>query len=437
MNDDKYGLSRRKALGGIGIIGLASAGAGMGTTAFFSDEESFEDNSLEAGELDLYVHYDFYADQGEKLGEYTDSGTVQDNESEGASVSYGLEDVKPGDAGELEFCFSIVDNDAYMWMCGELTENDENTVTEPEAASEYENNDYTDDEIDGDGELADAIEATLYYYDQEEDSKESEIFDGTLRGALFALRNGVPLDGEGSENPVDDRNPFAGVEDSKEENDICVLLDWEVPTEVGNEIQTDSVGFDLSFYAEQSRHNDGTTNPCVTGREGEGFAKLEDELEDASWHARGIYADNDTSTVEAGNAELDIRDPGDNDLTEGGSEWGSSGDTNSFELTIDGGDAIWSVNGDEITVEDAPIPMADGVGVTVKSSKEDAIVTVENIMINGSTPSGATSVSAEEETNHIILEGATLQEGDVVSGDVTFEWDDEPSGEELGFRVDV
>ena len=435
MNDDnRYGLSRRKALGGIGIIGLASAGAGMGTTAFFSDEESFEDNSLEAGELDLYVHYDFYADQGEKLGEYTDSGTVQGNESDGASVSYGLEDVKPGDHGELEFCFSIVDNDAYMWMCGELTENDENGRTEPEG----EVDDTGGDPGEGRGELADSIGATLYHYDHESESKKSELFDGTLRGALLALRRGVPLDGEGAENPVDDRNPFEGNDSAGEKNDICVRLDWYIdPEEVGNEIQTDSVGFDLSFYAEQSRHNDGTNNPCVTGREGEGFAKLEDELEDASWHARGIYADNDDGTVEAGLAELDIRDPGDSDLAEGGSEWGSSGDTNSFEVTIDGGDAIWSVNGDEISVVDAPIPTADGVGVTVKSSKEDAIAKVENLQVNGSTPSGATSVSAEEETNHIILEGATLQEGDVISGDVKFEWNDEPSGEELAFRVDV
>ncbi|WP_138006436.1 choice-of-anchor W domain-containing protein [Halalkalirubrum salinum] len=432
MNDDnRYGLSRRKALGGIGIIGLASAGAGMGTTAFFSDEESFEDNSLEAGELDLYVHYDFYADQGEKLGEYTDSGTVQGDESDGASVSYGLEDVKPGDSGELEFSFSIVDNDAYMWMCGELTENNENGRTEPEA----EVDDTGGDPGEGRGELADSIEATLYYYDQDGDSEESEIFDGTLRGALLALRNGVPLDGEGAENPVDDRNPFEGNDSDGEQNDICVLLDWEIdPEEVGNEIQTDSVGFDLSFYAEQSRHNDGTNNPCVTGREGEDFAKLEDELEDASWHARGIYGDGGG----AANRELDIRLPDDTPVHSGNENfaWPNSQDV-PFELTIENGDAIWSVDGNEVTVEDAPIPMADGVGVTAKSSKEDAIVTVENIMVNGSTPSGATSVSAEEETNHIILEGATLQEGDVISGDVTFEWDDEPSREELGFRVDV
>ncbi|MFB6079846.1 MAG: SipW-dependent-type signal peptide-containing protein, partial [Haloferacaceae archaeon] len=56
-------LTRRKALAGLGAIGAASAGAGLGTSAFFSDQETFENNRLTAGELDLKVdweeHYSF------------------------------------------------------------------------------------------------------------------------------------------------------------------------------------------------------------------------------------------------------------------------------------------------------------------------------------------------------------------------------------------
>lgn len=63
MTSDKYGLSRRKILGGLGAIGVASAGAGLATSAYFSDQESFEENTLTAGELDLKVdweeHYNF------------------------------------------------------------------------------------------------------------------------------------------------------------------------------------------------------------------------------------------------------------------------------------------------------------------------------------------------------------------------------------------
>jgi predicted ribosomally synthesized peptide with SipW-like signal peptide len=51
-----FTVSRRKVLAGLGTIGVASAGAGLGTTAFFSDEESL-DASLDAGRVDLLLDY--------------------------------------------------------------------------------------------------------------------------------------------------------------------------------------------------------------------------------------------------------------------------------------------------------------------------------------------------------------------------------------------
>jgi predicted ribosomally synthesized peptide with SipW-like signal peptide len=50
-------LSRRKALASLGAVGVASAGAGIGTSAYFTDEESFEGNVLTAGELDLVLDW--------------------------------------------------------------------------------------------------------------------------------------------------------------------------------------------------------------------------------------------------------------------------------------------------------------------------------------------------------------------------------------------
>jgi predicted ribosomally synthesized peptide with SipW-like signal peptide len=71
--DNTFELTRRKALAGLGTIGVASAGAGLGTTAFFSDEESFEDNQLTAGELDLRIDwqqtYDGPPGEGAPYGE--------------------------------------------------------------------------------------------------------------------------------------------------------------------------------------------------------------------------------------------------------------------------------------------------------------------------------------------------------------------------------
>jgi predicted ribosomally synthesized peptide with SipW-like signal peptide len=55
-NNNQFSISRRKVLAGLGTIGIASAGAGLGTTAFFSDEEAVS-ASLQAGRLDLLIDY--------------------------------------------------------------------------------------------------------------------------------------------------------------------------------------------------------------------------------------------------------------------------------------------------------------------------------------------------------------------------------------------
>jgi predicted ribosomally synthesized peptide with SipW-like signal peptide len=57
-SNDGLNLSRREILAGLGTVGVASAGAGVGTTAYFSDTENFSDNKLVAGELDLLVDWE-------------------------------------------------------------------------------------------------------------------------------------------------------------------------------------------------------------------------------------------------------------------------------------------------------------------------------------------------------------------------------------------
>ncbi|WP_424013890.1 SipW-dependent-type signal peptide-containing protein [Halorubrum xinjiangense] len=275
MNDDTIGLSRRKMLVGLGAVGVASAGAGLGTTAYFNDTETFENNTLTAGSLDLFVHVDYSEDQGSYAQYSTPSGSfingnvvgqLDDGEvvtQEGDGLSIQVSDLKPGDSGEGEFCFSIVDNPAYMWMCGELTANDENGETEPES---------DDDETPDTGDLADAMEVTVSYCTPDGDGGNvigDEIVSGSLAEVMLALQAGVPLSGDGDASAsLADRPAFEGVTEPFVEGtpniaEQCVCFTWEVPTSVGNEIQTDSVMFDFEFFAVQSRHNDGTHNPCV------------------------------------------------------------------------------------------------------------------------------------------------------------------------------
>ena len=262
MNDDTIGLSRRKMLVGLGAVGVASAGAGLGTTAYFNDTETFEGNSLTAGELDLFVHVDYSEDQGSYAQYQTPDGTYIDGNvvggGDGEPLSIQVSDLKPGDSGEGEFCFSIVNNPAYLWMCGELTANDENGMNEPESDA--------DDTAGGD--LADAMQLTVSYCTSDGEVGD-EIISGSLADVMLALQAGVPLSGDGDASaPLDGRAPFEGVTEpflDQEPNvaEQCVCFEWTVPTSVGNEIQSDSVEFDFEFYAEQSRHNDGTHNPCV------------------------------------------------------------------------------------------------------------------------------------------------------------------------------
>ena len=275
MNDDKIGLSRRKMLVGLGAVGVASAGAGLGTTAYFNDTETFANNELTAGSLDLFVHVDYSEDQGSYAQYSTEPGTYVDGNvvgidgqgSTGEPLSIQVSDLKPGDSGEGEFCFSIVDNPAYMWMCGELTANAENGQSEPETDDDSTGG----DPGDGMGELADAMQVSVSYCTEEDGElvDGDEIVSGSLAEVMLALQAGVPLSGDGdADAPLADRPTFDGVtepfvEGEPNVDEQCVCFEWFVPTSVENEIQTDSVAFDFEFYAVQARHNDGAHNPCV------------------------------------------------------------------------------------------------------------------------------------------------------------------------------
>ncbi|SDY70113.1 vWA domain-containing protein [Halopenitus persicus] len=281
MTDDtnhRHGLSRRRVLGGLGAIGVASAGAGIGTTAYFSDEESFEENSLTAGELDLKLDYKatyaggpgrleeingWYSEDGpgepfdvEEVEDGTyligevpdvDSGDLWEDEVQNTDLCaadlglingdeipvFTLEDVKPGDSGEVTVSLHICDNPAWMYMNGELTANDENTVTEPEASSNDENNDISDSEIEGDGELADAIQTKLWY-----DENCNNVHDGggqEQRDRPLCIQLVIDSSGSiGSSTMADVRSAakeFAGQflpEDEGEETDNMVgVVDFE------------------------------------------------------------------------------------------------------------------------------------------------------------------------------------------------------------------
>ena len=213
-NIDSIGLSRRTVLAGLGAVGVASAGAGLGTTAYFNDTESFEGNQLTAGQLDLLVDwqqtYDFgdgrqfvsahpdHDGDGEQSVEidgevfsYSDFPDEEDEDSNGANLpvldcdnipplseaDFGtdpvtgeemetlvqLTDVKPGDSGEITFSLHLCDNPGYIWMQAANVSQSGGSGTEPELLVDPDNL----------GDLGEAIEARLWY-----DEDCDNVYDG-------------------------------------------------------------------------------------------------------------------------------------------------------------------------------------------------------------------------------------------------------------------
>jgi len=240
MTDDDsaaLNISRRKTLAALGTIGVASAGAGLGTSAYFSDQETFANNRLTAGTLDMVVdweeHYsdwtgeeteyaempmgdeqpnyvlpapddnpnaqdielvisdmqafwdataieaypdadndalqDAIADPCNDLGSLDDvlsSDDRTDNEwTDPGDPLVSLQDVKPGDFGELTLSFHLCENPGFVWFGGDLITNADGENTEPEIDDPDEQQSAEDIGPDTPGELAQQIQVRVWYDD--------------------------------------------------------------------------------------------------------------------------------------------------------------------------------------------------------------------------------------------------------------------------------
>jgi len=390
--DDSFQLSRRKLLASVGAVGGASAAAGLGTTALLSDQERFDGNRVVAGELDMRVAYESYYStlRSGNVPVQREGGTVDNRTRVGlpgdangtASVSVRnasrarafledtrdasfpsgydpldppadpcpnglgdadnappaieLADVKPGDFGSVVFDFALCDNPGFVWLRGSLRDAAENGVTEPEADA--------DAERDGVVELLDAVEAAVWTDDGDgvQDPNESLVASGTLRQVLNALTAGEGLGLAGDLDPTsvggEGRNCFST------NTTHSVVLAWRVPTDVGNEIQSDRVVFDVGLYTEQCRNN-------AASRAGNGYlpqSKLfpqtgatDDE------YGRAVAVDGQTALVGAPNGSVFVLERTDDGTWAQRTvlETGADADEFGTAVGIDGGTALISAPG--------------------------------------------------------------------------------------------
>jgi len=264
----------KKILFSLTTIGLVGALGIWGTTAYFSDTEVSEGNTFTAGSIDLKIdsdcHY-FTQEFGDQV--YIDRGCAESGEWESTDLTtqkfFAFDDVKPGDWGENTLSLTVEDNDAYVCMNIGNMENNENTLIDPEEEA--------GDETAVEGELAENLHFTAWLdqgttagFGNDTDGTEGDnIWQGAeLEPLLFTNESGPASDVlDGKTYALADATVFGGqpltgglthyiglawCAGDMDTTGGAIACDGAT---MGNEVQTDSLTADLSFYAVQSRNN--------------------------------------------------------------------------------------------------------------------------------------------------------------------------------------
>ncbi|APE95375.1 SipW-dependent-type signal peptide-containing protein [Halodesulfurarchaeum formicicum] len=293
--NNSFEISRRKTLAALGTIGAASAGAGLGTSAWFSDTETFEGNTITAGELDLKVDWrqTYTGPNGTELVNAYPGGNGEGMDFECSDLESGddlpegvfgdqehlveLDDVKPGDEGEITFSLHLCDNPGYLWMTLENIAQGPGETPEPEPEPDEGelaenlyleiwkesdcNNELNDEEpvILGEGDGVHTDPVTLA-----QAKEELAYEDGMI------VLSGDGLNGWNIPAGAASRTCFEGDEQH------CIGVRWWIPETVGNVIQGDTLEFDLGFYTEQCRHNQGCAPRDIGLNTGDGGWEITD-----------------------------------------------------------------------------------------------------------------------------------------------------------------
>jgi SipW-cognate class signal peptide len=275
-DDNTYGLSRRKALLGLGTIGVAGIGAGLGTSALFSDTESFTNNTIEAGTTNLQVTLGLVEVRSTASASDLEVNLDDDNQTADGEVRTGLtvEDMKPGDCIVLRATVNVQDNPMYVAVTGDDVSESGGVSTEPEL----------DVDPDNSGDLLEEL-LIKFGYDSDRGSLHDNNLEGSITpdpgsqseytgpeftnnatgGFLYRGRNGSSGSppgghGDGSAAPTRIGDPSMSLTDRDK---VTHFIEICIPTDVGNKIQGDTVSFDLVWNAEQVRNNPAPGNSAA------------------------------------------------------------------------------------------------------------------------------------------------------------------------------
>jgi choice-of-anchor C domain-containing protein len=184
-----------------------------------------------------------------------------------AEKFFNFSDIKPGDFGEDTVSLHVTDNDSWGKLTVDVKSDSDNGCNEPELDDE------SGCKNDGPGELRENLKFSVWldegnipgFQGQAEDPEEG---DNIKQDDEIALISAGPIDEGGEEWLISDAIKAAytansgqvapGItEDGHMSPDITYFfgIGWELPEDVGNEVQTDIFSADMTFEAVQYRNN--------------------------------------------------------------------------------------------------------------------------------------------------------------------------------------
>ena len=212
----------KKVLMGLLTLAIAVAGIGAGVVAYFSDIETFGQNSFSAGTVDLQVVSPY---QGEPYAGFPPQSTYNGENIPGLSLT----DVKPGDP-PVEWRMHVNNLgtlDGVLFVHFNVTANDENTLEEPELEL---------GDTGESGELGANLVVDVYYGDESLWPSLPFVTGGTLDDLHCQEVELGALTGEANPDSTDGKD---------------ILLVFRLPLETTSICQTDSVIFDIELVLKQ------------------------------------------------------------------------------------------------------------------------------------------------------------------------------------------
>jgi len=274
MTDERYQLTRRKALAGLATVGAAGAGAGLGTSALFSDTESFDNNSIQAGTTNLIVQAkvaalssDLASSNGDVIIEDVDGEVDGD-----AGIGITATDIKPGDSFVVGFNVIVENNPMYVAARAANVNNSGGDTTEPEPTPDDGELGESMDTVLGYDGAATGSDANNYTWDQSGAVAPNNPEAGTGGGvSLNSFLGMLETDGFLYRDPDSGAEPSSngqghGTASPTELGNGDNVTHWqyfEVPIGVGNEIQSDSISWNVTWYGEQVRNNPAPSGPSA------------------------------------------------------------------------------------------------------------------------------------------------------------------------------